>query len=85
MSRALFGDARSLTRFTAGDIGVSGREIGWMFGQYKKQTKLWEGILTGKGGKCCLHRPTGTVTDEAQAPGVALSSDRRLLATDLFM
>lgn len=34
----------------AGDIGVSGREIGWLFGQYKKQTKLWEGVLTGKGG-----------------------------------
>ncbi|KAF7503947.1 hypothetical protein GJ744_002972 [Endocarpon pusillum] len=34
----------------AGDIGVSPREIGWMFGCYKKQTKLWEGVLTGKGG-----------------------------------
>lgn len=33
----------------AGDIGVSGREIGWMFGQYKKITKQWEGVLTGKG------------------------------------
>ncbi|KAK5947005.1 NADP-dependent glutamate dehydrogenase [Knufia obscura] len=33
----------------AGDIGVSPREIGWMFGQYKKQTKNWEGVLTGKG------------------------------------
>lgn len=33
----------------AGDIGVSGREIGWLFGQYKRQTKLWEGVLTGKG------------------------------------
>jgi len=28
---------------------VSPREIGWMFGQYKKQTKNWEGVLTGKG------------------------------------
>lgn len=34
---------------TAGDIGVSGREVGWMFGQYKKMTKNWEGVLTGKG------------------------------------
>lgn len=33
----------------AGDIGVSPREIGWMFGQYKKMTKQWEGVLTGKG------------------------------------
>ena len=37
------------TDIPAGDIGVSPREIGWLFGQYKKQTKLWEGVLTGKG------------------------------------
>ena len=37
------------TDVPAGDIGVSGREVGWMFGQYKKNTKLWEGVLTGKG------------------------------------
>jgi glutamate dehydrogenase (NADP+) len=37
------------TDVPAGDIGVSGREIGWMFGAYKKQTKIWGGILTGKG------------------------------------
>jgi glutamate dehydrogenase/leucine dehydrogenase len=39
----------------AGDIGVSGREIGWLFGQYKKCTKLWEGVLTGKGGMFKLY------------------------------
>ncbi len=33
----------------AGDIGVGGREIGYMFGQYKKLTGEWSGILTGKG------------------------------------
>jgi len=33
----------------AGDIGVGGREIGFMFGQYKKLTHEWSGILTGKG------------------------------------
>ncbi len=33
----------------AGDIGVGGREVGYMFGQYKKLTKQWEGVLTGKG------------------------------------
>ncbi|PGG97064.1 NADP-specific glutamate dehydrogenase [Blastomyces parvus] len=33
----------------AGDIGVSGREIGFLFGAYKKQRHLWEGVLTGKG------------------------------------
>jgi glutamate dehydrogenase (NADP+) len=37
------------TDVPAGDIGVSGREIGWMFGSYRKQTKIWGGILTGKG------------------------------------
>lgn len=33
----------------AGDIGVGAREIGYMFGQYKKLTNKFEGILTGKG------------------------------------
>ena len=33
----------------AGDIGVGGREIGFLFGQYKRLTGLYEGILTGKG------------------------------------
>ncbi|MCC8139696.1 MAG: NADP-specific glutamate dehydrogenase [Lachnospiraceae bacterium] len=33
----------------AGDIGVGGREIGYMFGQYKKLTGSYEGVLTGKG------------------------------------
>ena len=33
----------------AGDIGVGGREVGYMFGQYKKLTHTFSGILTGKG------------------------------------
>lgn len=33
----------------AGDIGVGAREIGYMFGQYKKLTGRFDGILTGKG------------------------------------
>lgn len=33
----------------AGDIGVGGREIGYLYGQYKKITGLYEGVLTGKG------------------------------------
>jgi glutamate dehydrogenase (NADP+) len=33
----------------AGDIGVGGREIGFMFGQYKRLTNKFEGVLTGKG------------------------------------
>lgn len=37
------------TDVPAGDIGVGGREIGYMFGQYKKITNEWSGVLTGKG------------------------------------
>ncbi|CVI72821.1 MAG TPA: NADP-specific glutamate dehydrogenase [Candidatus Anaerobutyricum stercoris] len=33
----------------AGDIGVGGREIGYLFGQYKRLTTRYEGVLTGKG------------------------------------
>lgn len=33
----------------AGDIGVGAREIGFLYGQYKKITGLYEGVLTGKG------------------------------------
>ena len=33
----------------AGDIGTGAREIGYMFGQYKRITGLYEGVLTGKG------------------------------------
>lgn len=37
------------TDVPAGDIGVGGREIGYLFGQYKRLTGRYEGILTGKG------------------------------------
>lgn len=38
------------TDVPAGDIGVGGREIGYLFGQYKRITNKWEaGTLTGKG------------------------------------
>ncbi|MBD3353952.1 MAG: NADP-specific glutamate dehydrogenase [Candidatus Lokiarchaeota archaeon] len=37
------------TDVPAGDIGVGGREIGYLFGQYKKITQRFEGVLTGKG------------------------------------
>ena len=33
----------------AGDIGVGGREVGYMFGMYKKLTREYSGVLTGKG------------------------------------
>lgn len=37
------------TDVPAGDIGVGGREIGYLFGQYKRITNQFTGILTGKG------------------------------------
>ena len=37
------------TDIPAGDIGVGGREIGYMFGQYKKIRNAFTGVLTGKG------------------------------------
>lgn len=47
----------------AGDIGVGGREIGYLFGQYKRLTKSYEGVLTGKkldwGGSLARTEATG--------------------------
>ena len=37
------------TDVPAGDIGTGAREIGYMYGQYKKLTGLYEGVFTGKG------------------------------------
>ena len=37
------------TDVPAGDIGVGGREIGYLFGQYKRLRGVFEGVLTGKG------------------------------------
>lgn len=47
----------------AGDIGVGGREIGYLYGQYKKLTQRYEGVLTGKnilfGGSLARTEATG--------------------------
>ena len=47
----------------AGDIGVGGREIGYMYGMYKRLTKHYEGVLTGKnllfGGSLARTEATG--------------------------
>ncbi|KAK5686883.1 NADP-dependent glutamate dehydrogenase, partial [Elasticomyces elasticus] len=50
------------TDVPAGDIGVTGREVGYMFGQYRKIRNQWEGVLTGKGGSWggSLIRPEAT-------------------------
>ncbi|KAH8803629.1 NADP-specific glutamate dehydrogenase [Xylogone sp. PMI_703] len=46
----------------AGDIGVGGREIGYLFGAYKREQNTWAGVLTGKGGPWggSLIRPEAT-------------------------
>lgn len=46
----------------AGDIGVGGREVAYMYGQYKRITNLYEGVLTGKGKTFggSLARPEAT-------------------------
>ena len=47
----------------AGDIGTGGREIGYMYGAYKRLTTRYEGVLTGKGltygGSLARTEPTG--------------------------
>lgn len=50
------------TDVPAGDIGVGGREIGYLFGQYKKLTNRFDGVLTGKalGWGGSLVRPEAT-------------------------
>ena len=51
------------TDVPAGDIGVGGREIGYMYGMYKQITNRSEGVLTGKGvtfgGSCGRTEATG--------------------------
>jgi glutamate dehydrogenase (NADP+) len=57
--------SRHIGQFTdvpAGDIGVGGREVGYMFGAYKSYRNSWEGVITGKGGSWggSLIRPEAT-------------------------
>ena len=51
------------TDVPAGDIGVGGREIGYLFGQYRKLTNCFEGVFTGKaipwGGSLVRTEATG--------------------------
>jgi glutamate dehydrogenase (NADP+) len=63
------------TDVPAGDIGVGGREIGYMFGQYKRITNRWEaGVLTGKG----LDWGGSLVRTEATGYGAAFFVDEML-------
>jgi glutamate dehydrogenase (NADP+) len=60
----------------AGDIGVGGREIGYLFGQYKKLTNAFTGVLTGKG----LEYGGSLVRTEATGYGLVYFVSRMLEA-----
>jgi glutamate dehydrogenase (NADP+) len=63
------------TDVPAGDIGVGGREVGFMYGQYKRLTNKWEaGVLTGKG----LTWGGSLVRTEATGYGAAFFVDEML-------
>ncbi len=58
----------------AGDIGTGAREIGYLYGQYKRITRLYEGVLTGKG----LTYGGSLARTEATGYGLFIH-DRRIL------
>ena len=63
------------TDVPAGDIGVGGREIGYMFGQYKRITNRYEsGVLTGKG----IAWGGSLVRTEATGYGTVVFADEML-------
>ncbi|MDN6329873.1 MAG: glutamate dehydrogenase, partial [Brachybacterium sp.] len=65
------------TDVPAGDIGVGAREIGYLFGQYKRLTNRYEaGVLTGKG----LDWGGSLVRKEATGYGAAIFADEMLKA-----
>ncbi|HIO96051.1 MAG TPA: NADP-specific glutamate dehydrogenase [Campylobacterales bacterium] len=67
------------TDVPAGDIGVGVREIGYMFGQYKKLTGEFDGILTGKG----LNWGGSKVRKEATGYGSVYFAENFLNANDI--
>ena len=58
----------------AGDIGVGGREIGFLYGQYKRLTKEFTGVLTGKG----LNWGGSLIRPEATGYGVVYFAEEML-------
>jgi len=62
------------TDVPAGDIGVGGREIGFMYGQYRKITNTFTGVLTGKG----LNWGGSLVRPEATGYGLVYLVDEML-------
>ena len=64
------------TDVPAGDIGVGGREIGYLFGQYKRIRNAYEGVLTGKG----LNFGGSLARTEATGYGLLYFTDAMLKA-----
>jgi glutamate dehydrogenase (NADP+) len=64
------------TDVPAGDIGVGAREIGYLFGQYKRLTREFSGVLTGKG----LNWGGSLVRPEATGYGVVYFAEEMLKA-----
>ena len=62
------------TDVPAGDIGVGGREIGYLFGQYKRLTNEFTGVLTGKG----LNWGGSLIRPEATGYGAVYFADEML-------
>jgi glutamate dehydrogenase (NADP+) len=62
----------------AGDIGVGGREIAWLFGQYKRIRNRFGGVLTGKG----LSFGGSAVRTEATGYGAVYFAERMLAHAD---
>ena len=67
------------TDVPAGDIGVGGREIGYLFGQYKRIRGLYEGVLTGKG----LTFGGSLARTEATGYGLLYFTNAMLKANDI--
>ena len=67
------------TDVPAGDIGVGGREIGFLFGQYKRIRGLYEGVLTGKG----LSFGGSLARTEATGYGLLYFTNAMLKANDI--
>ena len=69
------------TDVPAGDIGVGGREIGYLFGQYKRIRDAYEGVLTGKG----LNFGGSLVRTEATGYGLLYFTNAMLKKNGLSM
>ena len=73
----LFRHIGSNTDVPAGDIGVGGREIGFLFGQYKKLRNEFTGVLTGKG----INWGGSLIRPEATGYGVVYFANEMLEST----